>query len=49
MGISEHEQNDRIEAETRLMQELQEGKESGEENGWMTAEEVRDYFTFRQK
>ena len=49
MGISEHEQKDRIEAETRLMQELQEGKESGEENGWMTAEEVRDYFTFRQK
>ena len=49
MNISEHEQKDIIEAETLLMQELQEGKESGEENGWMTAEEVRDYFTFRQK
>ena len=49
MDISEYEQKDRIEAETRLMQELQEGKESGEANGWMTAEEVRDYFTFRQK
>lgn len=49
MGISEHEQKDRTKAETRLMQELQKGKESGEENGWLTADEVKDYFSSLKK
>lgn len=37
------------EAEKRLISELQDGKKSGEENGWISSEKVRDYFKTIEK
>ena len=42
-------QSEIIEAEKRLLSELQEGKKSGEESGWISSEKVRDYFRTKEK
>ena len=36
--------NEKTEAALRLMCELEKGKKSGEEKGWLTGEEVRKHF-----
>lgn len=38
---------DRIEAQLRLMYEFAEGRRSGEEEGWISAKDVRNYFKAR--
>ncbi len=41
------EQYDRMLAQLRLMCELEEGRRSGEEEGWISAEDVRKHFKER--
>lgn len=41
------EKYDRMEAQLRLMCELAEGRRSGEEEGWITSEDVRNHFRAR--
>lgn len=36
---------DRIQAAMHLMRELAKGRKSGEEEGWLTSEELRKYFS----
>lgn len=38
---------DRIEAQLRLLYELAEGRRSGEEGGWISSKDVRNYFKAR--
>ena len=42
--IAEDEEFEKTKAMLRLMCELNEGRRSGEEEGYTTSEEVRDYF-----
>lgn len=44
VDISEQEEYEKVKAELRLMCELQTGKKSGEEEGWISSDEVRDHF-----
>ena len=44
MDISEHEEYERLKAESVLMGELEKGRISGEEDGWLSAEQVREHF-----
>lgn len=39
---------DRLAAEGRLFDELNKGKESGEQDGWFAAEEVRRHFASKE-
>ena len=38
---------DRIEAQLRLMYEFAEGRRSGEEGGWISSKDVRNYLKVR--
>lgn len=49
MDDQERKQSEIIEAEKRLLSELQDGKKSGEESGWISSEKVRDYFRTKVK
>lgn len=44
VDISEQEDYEKTKAALRLMCELEKGRKSGEENGWLTDEEVKEYF-----
>ena len=41
------EKYDRMQTQLRLMCELTEGRKSGEEEGWISAEDVRNHFKDR--
>lgn len=41
------EKYDRMQAQLRLMCELSEGRRSGEEEGWISSEDVRSHFSAR--
>ena len=41
------EKSDRMQAQYRLMCELADGRKSGEVDGWISAEEVRNHFRIR--
>lgn len=41
------EKYDRMQAQLRLMCELAEGRRSGEEEGWISSEDVRNHFRTR--
>ena len=47
IDISEYEQYEKDKAALRLMCELERGRKSGEENGWISADEVRARFEER--
>ena len=54
MNIDEEEEQrekaekyDRMQAQLRLMWELAEGRKSGEEEGWIFSEDVRNHFRAR--
>ncbi len=49
MDNQEHEPTEINEAEKCLLSELQDGKKSGEESGWISCEKVRDYFRTEEK
>ena len=42
--ISEQEEYEKAKATLRLMCELEKGKRSGEEKGWINSDEVRKHF-----
>lgn len=44
VDISEQEDYEKTKAALRLMCELEKGRKSGEENGWLSDEEVKEYF-----
>ena len=41
------EKSDRMQAQHRLMCDLADGRKSGEVDGWISAEEVRNHFRIR--
>ena len=43
MDIAEYEDYERYKAERRLMEELEKGRRSGEENGWLSLDEVKEH------
>ena len=45
IDIAEQEEHERTKAALRLMCELEKGKLSGEEQGWLDASDVRRHFT----
>ena len=47
IDISEYEQYEKDKAALKRMCELQRGRKSGEENGWISADEVRAHFEER--
>lgn len=49
MDDQERKQSEIIEAEKRLLSELQDSKKSGEESGWISSEKVRDHFRTEEK
>ena len=49
MDDQERKQSEIIEAEKRLLSELQDGKKSGEESGWISSEKGRDHFRTEEK
>ncbi|MBQ8134188.1 MAG: hypothetical protein IJ192_07290 [Clostridia bacterium] len=49
MDDQNREQFEIIEAKKRLLSELKDGKKSGEENGWISSEKVREYFRTKEK
>lgn len=49
MDDQNRQQSEINEAEKRLISELQDGKESGEESGWVSSDEVREYFRIKEK
>lgn len=44
VDISEQEDYEKTKAALRLMCELEKGRKSGEENGWLSDEDVKEYF-----
>ena len=44
IDISEQEEYEKAKAALRLMCELEKGKRSGEEKGWVTSDDVRKHF-----
>ena len=44
VAISEQEEYEKTKAALKLMYELQKGKESGEQKGWLTEDDVRNHF-----
>lgn len=49
VDISEQEEYEKLKAQLRLMCELQAGKRSGEEEGWLSADEVKSHFRNEKK
>ena len=47
--ISEDEEFEKAKAMLRLMCELNEGRQSGEEEGYLSSKDVRAYFSFKLK
>lgn len=45
VDIAEQEEYEKTKAALKLMTELAKGKNSGEEMGWISDDEVRDYFS----
>ena len=45
--IEEAEKDEGMEAQLRLMCEVAEGRRSGEEEGWISSEDVRNHFRAR--
>lgn len=45
VDIAEQEEYEKTKAALKLMAELAKGKNSGEEMGWISDDEVRDYFS----
>lgn len=43
VAISEHEEYEKTKAALKLMYELQKGKESGEKEGWLSEDDVRNH------
>ena len=43
-AIMEIQEYERMQAEIKLINELNKGRSSGEEKGWLTAEQVREHF-----
>ena len=43
-AIMEIQEYERMQAEIKLINELNKGRRSGEEKGWLTAEQVRQHF-----
>ncbi len=44
VNIGNHEDYERDKAVLRLMRELEEGRKSGEQQGWIITEDVRKHF-----
>ena len=44
VDIAEQEEYERTKAALRLMCELEKGKKTGEQDGWLSAEDVRKHF-----
>ena len=44
VDISEQEDYEKTKAALRLMCELEKGRKAGEENGWLSDEDVKEYF-----
>lgn len=49
MDNPKQKQSEMVEAEKRLLSELQDGKKSGKESGWVSSEKVREYFRTKGK
>ena len=47
IDIAEYEECEKEKAALRLMCELEKGRKSGEENGWLSSDEVRAHFEER--
>ena len=47
IDIAEYEEYEKDKAALRLMYELEKGRKSGEENGWLSSDEVRAHFEER--
>ncbi len=47
VDIAEQEEYEKTKAALRLMCELEQGRKSGEEHGWMDASDVREHFRRR--
>lgn len=48
VDIREREEYDRMKAQLKLMCELNAGKKSGEEEGWLSVEDVRAHFRAKE-
>ncbi len=48
VDIAEQEEYEKAKAALRLMCELENGRKSGEENGWLSSEDVRTHFKAKQ-
>ena len=48
MDIAEQEEYEKTKAALRLMCELESGRKSGEENGWLSSDDVRAHFRAKQ-
>lgn len=46
-AIADMHEYEKTQATLRLMSELAKGRKSGEENGWLTPEEVREHYRAR--
>ena len=44
VDIAEQEEYERTKAALRLMCELDNGRKSGEENGWISANDIKEHF-----
>jgi len=44
VSISDQEEHEKTKAALKLMYELQKGKASGEQQGWLTEDDVRNHF-----
>lgn len=49
VDITEQEEYEKTKAALRLMCELEEGRKSGEENGWLSAQDIRSRFQAKKK
>ena len=47
LDIEEYREYERLQAVSTLMAELEKGRRSGEEDGWISAEDVRTHFEAR--
>ena len=48
IDIAEYEEYERFKAERWLMAELEKGRKSGEENGWLTIDDVKEHLRARR-
>jgi prevent-host-death family protein len=49
LDIEEYKEYEKMLAWRRLKSEIDEGRRSGQENGWIPANEIRDYFEERYR